>query len=174
MTLKPTDITAISTSPYHFDTGWKTGNHVASTSTLHEENLTIPANEDICYVTFDFFQKTGTAFQAQQVQPILIQSGVSRSISTYYWNFGPSEQLDHNMYRRYSSYAGSTTSLSNGYFYRASSSDIRFADNQYGTFSATPNVASSFSLNTHTLSSHVTFYYRIRAITRDYAEGFSA
>ena len=174
MTLKPTDITAESTSPYHFDTGWKTGNHVASTTTLHEVNLIIPANEDICYVTFDFFQKTGTNFQAQQVQPILIQSGVSRSISTYYWNFLPSEQQYHNMYRRYSSYAGSTTSLSSGYVYRASSADIRFADNQYGTFSAAPNVASSLSLNTYTLNSPVTFYYRIRAITRDLAEGLSA
>lgn len=174
MTLQPSDITVESTSPYHFDTGWKTGNHVAGTTTLHEENLIIPANEDMCYVTFDFFQKTGSNLQAQQVVPSLAQSGVSTLVTRYYPNFSPSEQQYHNMYRRYGTFVASTSSLNNGYFYRDSNSDIRFANNEYGTFVMLPNVAALFSFTTYTLASSVTFYYRVRVITRDLAEGLSA
>jgi hypothetical protein len=165
---------SVSTSPYHFDTGWKTGNHVGSTTTLHEENLIIPTNEDMCYLTFDFFKKTGSNFQAQQVQPSLTQSGVFTSVTRYYPNFFPSEQTYHNMYRRYQGSVYSTSGLNNGYLYRASNGDSRFANNEFGTFTVLPNVASLFSFNTYTNSNALTFYYRVRVITRDLAEGLSA
>jgi hypothetical protein len=174
MTLQPSDITVESTSPYHFDTGWKTGNHVAGTTTLHEENLIIPANGDICFLTFDFFQKTGNNFQAAQIAPSLTQSGVVTTVQSHYYNFLPSEQLQHNMYKRYQTYVNSTSGINTNYVYRASQGIHRFANNELGTFAATPNVASLFSFNTYTLNSNVTFYYRLRAITRDLAEGLSA
>jgi hypothetical protein len=174
MTLSPVN-QVTSTSPYHFDTGWKVGNHVLNTTTQHEQNLIIPANEEFCFLVFDFFQQTGTTFYAQQVAPSFIQNGVTTALSSFYYHYRPSEQLEHNMYKRYAqSSASGTTALSTNRFHRASNGTIRFGDNQTGTFTMVPNLTSSFLFTTDTASSNITFYYRVRAITKDLAEGLSA